>query len=156
MKTQELLSRLEARNVELVVHGDRLRYRPARAVSGDLREELRAHKSELMELLRSERRRPLKEALPGGVSESDPSLLDAEVMAMSLDEFATAGLRVKVRPGVLGEMVIFASDNARVDPGERRLVYRAAEIRELMGLPPADIRSVHRVKKLFGGTIIPS
>jgi len=51
---------------------------------------------------------------------------------------------------------VFASDNAIVDPGERRVVYRAAELRELVGLGPADLRCLHNVKKIFGGTILAS
>jgi hypothetical protein len=83
-------------------------------------------------------------------------LLAAEIMAMSLTEFAVAGRVVGVVPQVLGEPVVFASDNAIVDPGERRVVYRAAELRALVGLGPADLRCLHRVKKIFGGTILAS
>lgn len=46
-----LLADLRARGVELVAIGDRLRFRPASAVSGDTREALRVHKAELLALL---------------------------------------------------------------------------------------------------------
>lgn len=46
-----LLADLRARGVELVATGDRLRFRPASAVSEDTRDALRAHKAELLALL---------------------------------------------------------------------------------------------------------
>ena len=98
----------------------------------------------------------LAEALPGGVTEAQRSLLAAEVVAMRLSEFATARLRVEVTSDVLGERVVFASDNARLDPGELLVIYRAAELRELVGFSPDDLRKVHAIKKMFGGTIVPS
>ena len=51
MTAEEVLSELEARQVELAVLGDRLRFRPAAAVPEKLLAELRAHKSELLELV---------------------------------------------------------------------------------------------------------
>jgi len=47
----EILSELQARQVELVVVGDRLRFRPVTAVPEDLREALRTHKAEVMDLV---------------------------------------------------------------------------------------------------------
>jgi hypothetical protein len=51
MKAVELLAELKALDVELAVAGDRLRYRPADALSSDLLADLQAHKPELIELL---------------------------------------------------------------------------------------------------------
>ena len=133
MNAAEILSELEARHVELAVNGDRLRFRPVSAVPAELREALRLHKAELLAMLRQRQTVALRDALPYGVAESQPSLLAAEITAMSLAEFAAAGLVVGVVPQVLGETVVFASDNAIVDPGERRVVYRAAELQELLG-----------------------
>lgn len=98
----------------------------------------------------------VRTVLAGGVVEAQPSALSEAVMALSLVEFASAGLAVEVRSWVLDEVVLFASDNVRLDPGERRVVYRAAELRELVGLSPRDLRAVHTAKKLFGGSILPS
>jgi hypothetical protein len=53
-------------------------------------------------------------------------------------------------------VVVFASDHAVLDPGERRVVYRANELRELVGLRPEDLRFVHRAKATFGGSIVAS
>ena len=56
----------------------------------------------------------------------------SEVAGMSLERFARAGLVVKVRSTLLDEVVLFASDNAELPRDERRLVYRAAELRRLL------------------------
>jgi hypothetical protein len=73
---------------------------------------------------------------------------------MRLDDFACAGLVVTVWSEVLGERVTFASDNARVDPGELRPVYRARELRALLGLSdPGELRRIHAVKRTFRGSI---
>jgi hypothetical protein len=48
--------------------------------------------------------------------------------------------------------VIFASDNARIPERERgTVVYRAAELRELVGqrIGPEELVPVHRAKRLF-------
>lgn len=58
---------------------------------------------------------------------------------------------------MLGEVVVFASDNAALDPGERRPVYRAAELRalaDLASLRPEELRQVHKAKQSFKGTIL--
>jgi hypothetical protein len=156
MNAIEVLSELEARRVELAVDGDELLFRPARAVPDDLRAELSAHKAEVVEILRSREAPRLEQALPGGVKAPRESALIAEVVAMTLDEFAQAGLVVEVASRVLDEVVLFASDNAVLDPGERRVVYRAQELREVLAYRPEDLVAVHNVKKVFGGTIQPS
>ncbi|HSL82534.1 MAG TPA: hypothetical protein VLF66_07130 [Thermoanaerobaculia bacterium] len=51
MRPSEILSELQARQVELVVVGDRLRFRPVTAVPEPLLEALRAHKAEVMDLV---------------------------------------------------------------------------------------------------------
>lgn len=73
---------------------------------------------------------------------------------MSLADFASASLVVEVRSKILGEVVVLASDHAQVDPGERRAVYRARELSILSDLTePAELQTVHAVKKTFRGTI---
>jgi hypothetical protein len=152
----ELLTELQLRHVELEVVGDRLRIRPAAAVPPELRAELRARKAELVNLLKDRSGPLLLQAFPGGVTEAASSVLAAEAVALSLSAFASARLVVEVRSAALDEVVLFASDDALLDPGERRVVYRAAELRELLGLSRSDLRAVHAVKKLFGGSILPS
>ena len=51
MTPSEILSELQARQVEVVVVGDRLRFRPVTAVPEPLLEALRAHKAEVMDLV---------------------------------------------------------------------------------------------------------
>jgi hypothetical protein len=156
MNTEELLARVEALGVVVALDHDSLLLRPRSHLSPELIEALRAHKAEVVELLKARSGPGLAEALPGGVTETRQSLLAAEVVAMRLSEFATARLRVEVTSDVLGERVVFASDNAKLDPGEPLVIYRAAELRELVGFSPDDLRKVHSIKKLFGGTIVPS
>ena len=154
MNPSDLLSELQSRQIELMVAGDRLRIRPAAGLPADLRAELRAHQAEVVELLKAQGGPGLAAALPGGVTEARRSLLAADVVAMPLSQFARARLVVTVHSAVLDEVVVFASDNARLDPGEQRVVYRAAELRELLGLSAKDLRAVHRVKKTFRGTVL--
>jgi hypothetical protein len=105
------------------------------------------------QLVAPEAARTVGEAL-GGVSETGASLLTAEVCAIRLEEFARSGLVVEVWSAVLEEAVVFASDDARVDPGELRTVYRAHELRVLLGLSTLrELRRAHEVKRLFRGAI---
>lgn len=101
--------------------GDRGRYRADGSVAAVL-EELRAHKPKVLRRL-ALARPAVADALGGG-AESSPSLL--------VEEFARAGLVVEVWSEVLGEAVVLASDDACVDPGEVRAVYRAHELRVLL------------------------
>lgn len=73
---------------------------------------------------------------------------------MPLSEFSRSGLVLTVKAALLGgEEVVFAADNSKLDPGERRVTYQASELRQLLGLAPADLRSVHEAKRLFRGTV---
>jgi hypothetical protein len=84
---------------------------------------------------------------------TSPELL-AKVCVMRLDDFAGAGLLVTLWSEVLQDRLIFASDNAQVDPGELRPVYRAHELRMLPTLTdPSELRRLHSVKKMFRGAI---
>lgn len=101
MNPSDLLSELQARHVEVMVVGDRLRIRPAEVLPPGLRAELRARQSEVVELLRARGERCLAEALPGGVSEARDSVLTAEPLTMWLPDFARARLVVEVRSDLL-------------------------------------------------------
>ena len=75
-----------------------------------------------------------------------------ETVEMTLEAFSTAGLVVRVTSRLLGEDVLFASDNAvNVDEEGALVVYRADELLRLVQLPQECIRTVHRVKKAFRG-----
>ncbi len=153
MNAAELRTRLDELDIQVEAAGDRLRFRPAGRVDDQLRAELQDHKAELLRLLKGQ---SLGESLPGGVVPAQRSLLAEDVCQMRLSEFASAGLVVTVYSEVLNETIVFASDNAVVDPGGRRPVYRAAELLEVLDLAPRDLRCLHRVKKIFGGTLKPS
>lgn len=174
----KLLSGLAASGVHLGVIDDRIAYEgPEDVLTPAVLDELRNHKEELLQVLAGKQREggvliPLETTAPvhhdpadplltdtiaGSSAESQGSLIAADVCAMRLSEFANAGLVVAVRSEVLGEVVVFASDNALLDPGERRTVYRAAELRaltDLASLDPDELRQIHRAKRTFKGTIL--
>ncbi len=148
MNAVEILSELQAQGVELLAAGDRLRYRPVERVAPALLDELQAHKDEILELLGDR----VADSL-GGVEAA--SVTAAEVCQMRLSDFASARLVIRVRSKVLDEGVVFASDNAPVDPGERRVIYRASELQYLAELETKDLRQMHKFKRTFRGTIRP-
>jgi hypothetical protein len=74
MTAAELVSALASRGVQLVAEGERLRWRPAGAVSAEEREALVHHKAELLALLR---RQPAAPAAPTSVRL--PGSLEEEV-----------------------------------------------------------------------------
>jgi hypothetical protein len=150
MDPDALLADLEERGVELRAVGGSLEVRPRGAVPSPLLAQLRQQEPEIVRRLVA----PTVANAAGGVLPAAPSQLVAEICAMRLDDFARAGLVVTVWSEVLGERIVLASDNARVDPGELRPVYRARELRALLGLSdPAELRRIHEVKRTFRGTI---
>ena len=76
---------------------------------------------------------------------------------MSLDQFAQAGLIVKVYSEVLGQDVLFVSDNVSDAALANRTlpIYRADELRKLALFNPSPIalRTVHISKTVFQGRI---
>ena len=150
MSPAELLAEVRGRGVSIRVDGNHLRLRPRGPLTPDLLDEVRAQKPALIELLDS---RLLLGQTLGRVDESEPTIAAADVCAMPLDQFAEARLIVRVRSEVLDEVVVFASDNASVDPGERRVVYRASELNELLGLDRQSLKRIHAVKRTFRGSV---
>jgi hypothetical protein len=129
----QVLAEAEAGGVELRADGDGVLFRPADSLPPALRAELREHLPELLPVLRTR-----------------------QVLAMPLSAFATAGLRLMVYSELLGERMIFASDDAHLPASDSGCVlYRAKELRELLGLGPAELRRVHLVKRTFQGTVAP-
>ena len=148
MGVQELLAEVRTRGVILKVEGTVIRYRPVDSMEPSLLAELKANKPQLLQLLTSG---SLEGALAGGVETE--TITASEVCSMPLSVFATAGLVVEVHSRVLGEHVLFASDNALLDPGEPRPVYRASELEVLLGVSPSELRTIHRAKRIFGGRV---
>lgn len=85
------------------------------------------------------------------------STRDGLPVGMTIRQFATSAKVVRIRSAVLGCDVIFAADNA--DPDEAGAsglpIYRARELRELIGVVPAYLRLIHETKSVFEGEIIP-
>ena len=70
----------------------------------------------------------------------------SRIAGMAMSDFATAGLVLRVRSAVLGEEVIFASDNAEIagDPGLP--IYRAKELSRLLSAKEC-LQRLHAAKK---------
>lgn len=153
MSPAELLAEIRDRGVCVRVDGSHLRLRPRGPLTPDLLNELRTQKPALIQLLDSG---PTVGQSLGGVEESEPSLAVSDVAAMRLDEFAEAGLVLRVRSDALDEVVLFASNNATVDAHEPCIVYRARELVGLLDLDRSSLKQVHMIKKMFRGTVEPS
>jgi len=144
MTAQELLSDLTKRDVVFTLDGEQLRVdAPRGLITEDLRRKLEDHKAELVDLIRQR----CPPALPDEVT----------VAAMTLDEFAAAGLTVRVWSNVLGCEVLFVSDDvpdAELE-GTDLPIYRTDELRklELLRPRPRDLRRIHDVKTIFNGAI---
>ena len=143
MSMHELVAAVEAQGIHLRVVDSELRVRPRSRVSPGLLETLRRHKQELLDHL-------------AGEGQEAPT--DAEsVAAMTLGDFATAGLIVEIYSEALGIEVLLVSDNVREErlESETRPIYRAGEMRNLALLRPgpSSLRQIHEVKMVFGGTI---
>jgi hypothetical protein len=63
MTATELITTLQVRGIKLEAQGDRLRYRPASAVTPELLKALAAHKVEILSLLREKESKNLHYAL---------------------------------------------------------------------------------------------
>src|SRR5262249_34588822 len=113
---------------------------------------LRAHKAEVLRLLKA----PAVADTLAGAREARPSALAAAGCAMELGDFARAGLVLEGWSEGLRGGVVLASGNALLDPGERRPIYRAAELKAILGFDAASLRRVHQVKCMFGGPMLPT
>jgi len=76
---------------------------------------------------------------------------------MTLTEFSTSGLILRVRSEVLGCTVFFVADNAPRSMVKRlnQPVYKVAELRKLALLRPSPrgLQTLHNVKTIFCGEI---
>ena len=76
------------------------------------------------------------------------------ILEMRMSEFAVSGLVQEVKSGVLGEHILWVADNAKVPTGNTLVVYRADELKQLVGLSPDEIRHLHAVKKELDGELL--
>lgn len=82
---------------------------------------------------------------------------------LSVDEIETVmnrltvgRLAVEADSGPEGVPVLLVSDNATIDPTETRVVYRASELHLALDLPVRVLRELHRMKRVYGGTLEPN
>ena len=147
MNAEEVIAAVTRGGGTLRADGDQVRLVGSRALlTAELVAALREHKAELLSLL--------SQTVPHGERDH------RAVGRMRLVDFAAAELVITIFSGVVGEKVYFASDNAKLDideDGHYRgcVVYRASELRELVGASADAVRTIHEVKKVFGGSIIP-
>ncbi|MCH9647747.1 MAG: hypothetical protein K0U98_05870 [Deltaproteobacteria bacterium] len=144
MSTKELTSELLNLALTIQVSGKTVRLRPKRLLDEAAVDKLRLLRAELLATLRDQQAQLVKTLLgpPGREHRA------------AFKSFAE-GRRIFEAPwDLFGEPVLFASDNAELDPQETRPVYRAAELSQLVGLSRAELQRVHEIRKIFGGTIV--
>ncbi len=154
MNATHLIDAIESAGTRLRVEGDRLMMKAEQPLPDPLLVALRDRKAEIVSTLRE--RPTVSTAVPGSLESRDMPAMAADVAEMPLDDFQNAGLALPFFSTVLNEEVVFASDNAVIDPGERRVVYCAAELWHMREMSPNLLRSAHEVKRIFGGTIGPN
>jgi hypothetical protein len=71
-----------------------------------------------------------------------------------LSELLTRQPVVRVHSRLLGEVVVWAADNAEVPEDTPEVVYRESELRLLVGLAPAEVRAIHAAKRSFDGEVV--
>lgn len=154
MTADDLAAAVRDSGAALRLVGRRLLVGPASRVPDTLLAELCENRAALVDLV--SRSATLEEILEGDVEPTaDMPATTSDVLAMPLRSFSTSGLAVPVLSRRLGVEIVLAGDDAVLDPGERRPVYRAAELALLHRLGPEMIDLVHEVKRL-GSTIIPN
>lgn len=154
MNCVHLIERIEATGARLRVDGDRLLLKAESPLPEPLLTALREYKTEIVSALTH--RPTVADSVGGTVEGCEMPATAADVATMPLEVFQHAGLALPFFSTALGDEVVLASDNAIVDPGERRVVYRAAEMWHMTSMRPDTLRTVHEVKRLFGGTVGPN
>lgn len=146
MTADELVTVVTAAGASLRLEGRRLFVGPAGRVSEALLSELRAHREALVDLVGGAVR--LQDVLGGDVKPTaDIPATTSAVLSMPLSSFARAGLVVPVQSRHLGIEILLASDDTTLDPGERRHIFRAAELDDLHRLGPGALDLAHELKQ---------
>jgi hypothetical protein len=73
--------------------------------------------------------------------------------AMPLSEFARSGRCLRIQSRLFDETILLAADNAAIPSDNQLVVYRAAEMTELIRMPET-MKRVHMVKKALDGEVI--
>jgi hypothetical protein len=71
-----------------------------------------------------------------------------------LSELLCAYPVVRVQSQVVGEDVLWVADDVEIPADNDLVVYREAELRELVGKTPEDLRRIHEVKKGIDGEVV--
>ena len=146
MKAQKLISELERRGVALRMQGEQIAYRaPPGALTLGLRRELVAHKSALLTQLRQ--RQPGRPA----ATRSEPLGRQADRRRLS-DLFRLAPVH-RLRSRTLGEDVLLVADDADIAADNQLVVYRQAELVQLVGREPDLLRAIHQAKRILDGQV---
>ena len=84
--------------------------------------------------------------------QSDPD----QIAHMTLNEFATSNVALKVDSSVLGETIYFVSNNTAAEKikGDGFVTYTAKELEYLAkkGLTPEELKKIHVAKTVFPGS----
>jgi hypothetical protein len=119
MTAATLLNPLRGRGIELGVIGDRLRYRPAKAVAPGLRADLAVHKNELVALLTAGGSSPPLPSAPAGVAVAAAvgEVFDGGDVQV-LDQGPAVGARLGDEQAALGEGdEVGVADDVRLPAG---------------------------------------
>lgn len=156
MTAAALVETLRARGVTLEPRGDRLRVRPASAVTPDEVEALRRYKPEVLRLLTGGSR-PARAARPA------PDLaVVRRVVAMPLDRFAHEGCPLEVcapwLEGTLWFVPTPTDAKALIREGvSRGRIWTAGELMDLLtipGLTTDQAKTIARAKLEFSGEVV--
>jgi hypothetical protein len=144
----ELLERLRGRGIELARAGDRIRFRPAHAITPEEREALAQHRAEILASLRRERYATRFDG--EGPAHAETSEIEDQVL--------THGCALLFST-VLHDVIAFiATDDDRNKVPAGFTVYTLAELDRLLPndgseLSANALRLIHRAKQLGGGSI---
>jgi hypothetical protein len=75
--------------------------------------------------------------------------------ALPLSEFARSGRCLRIQSRLLNETVLLAADNAAIPADNQLVVYRAAEMTELVHMPER-VKWVHVIKRTLDGEVVPT
>ena len=149
MNVPEIISRIRSKGVTLRTFGDRLQAYSKQAIPHDLLEELGHHNQEIFNYLYEET--TVAGALPGPIKPLQSPSLGADILSLPLRQFAKTTHVIDVASDTLKDDIVLAGDDAVIDPGEQRVVYRAHELCELAGCSPEELCQIHTIKRQYGG-----
>ena len=73
---------------------------------------------------------------------------------MPLAQFIASDKTQVLRSHVLGEDILLAGEQAQIPPDNTLVVYWGRELTPLLGMPPEQLKTAHRIKTLFDGEVV--